>query len=303
MCADRRLRRRFRLPPEARDRTRGHGRVGAAEHLRADQLDGRRPRQHSMRRLVDLAHAAAPQQLAELIAAHLSRLRHLPAERRDDVRDDDGDADEQVVGVVHQQCVARRTEIPVALGAGPEHAHRIHRGRDQAGEKGLRPGARHDGREHQDDCADPRDLGEHGRCRPDRTRMQRQSQRKRCEDHVRQADVENALRVPVGRPRIGKEQERRHHAHGGDRIAHRQAEPDRVATRHRPHREPARDGSGDPQPGADERHDAEAGGGFPKEIVREGSRPTACRSSLSGGRVSRRPYEFRDLHHSAVSVR
>jgi hypothetical protein len=26
---------------------------------------------------------------------------------------------------------------------------------------------------------------------------------------------------------------------------------------------------------------------------------TRCRSCLHGGRVSRRPYEFRDLHHSA----
>ena len=293
------VRRRLRLPPEARDRTRGHGRVGASEHLRADQLDGRRPRQHSMRGLVDLAHAAAPQQFAELIASHFPRLRHLPAERRDDVRDDDGDADEQVVGVVHQQCVARRTEIPVALGTSPEHPHRIHGGREQAGEKGLRPGARHDGREHQDDCADPRDLWRHGQRREDRSRMKRQPQRKRGEDHVRQADIEDALRVPVGGPRIGKEQERREHAHGGDRIAHRQAEPDRLVALHRPHREPAQDGSGDPQAGGDERHDAETGGGFPKEIVREGSRPTACRSGLRRGRVSRRSYEFRDLHHSA----
>jgi hypothetical protein len=37
------------------------------------------------------------------------------------VRDGDGYAHEQIVGVVHQQCVARRAEIPVALGTSPEH--------------------------------------------------------------------------------------------------------------------------------------------------------------------------------------
>ena len=133
--------------------------------------------------------------------------------------------------------------------------------------------------------------------------MKRQSQRKRCEDHVPQTEIQDSLRVSVGVPRIGKKQERRQHAHGGDRIAHRQAESHRLVTLHRPHGQPAQDGSDDPQAGGDERHDAETGGGFPKEIVREGSRPTPCRSCLRGGRVSRRPYEFRDRHHSAVSVR
>ena len=68
-----------------------------------------------MRGFVDLAHASTPQQFAELITSHLSRLRHLPAERCHDVRDDDGGANERVVGVVHQQRVTRRAEIPVAL--------------------------------------------------------------------------------------------------------------------------------------------------------------------------------------------
>ena len=108
--------------------------------------------------------------------------------------------------------------------------------------------------------------------------MKRQSQRKRCEDHVPQTEIQDSLRVSVGGPRIGKKQERRQHAHGGDRIAHRQAESDRLVTRHRRHGQPAQDGSDDPQAGGDERHDAETGGGFPKEIVREGSRPTTCRS-------------------------
>ena len=129
--------------------------------------------------------------------------------------------------------------------------------------------------------------------------MKCQPQRKRCEDHVHQTEIQDSPRVSIGRPRIGKKQERRQHARGSDRIAHRQVEPLRIVSLHRPHREAPQDGSDDPQAGGDERHDAEAGGGFPKEIVREGSRPTACRSCLRGGCVGRRPYEFRDRHHSS----
>jgi hypothetical protein len=68
------------------------------------------------------------------------------------------------------------------------------------------------------------------------------------------------------------------------------------------HGEPAEDGSEDPQAGGDERHDAEPGGCFTKEIVREGARPTTCGSCLRGGRVTRRAYEFLTLHHSAGPV-
>jgi hypothetical protein len=49
----------------------------------------------------------------------------------------------------------------------------------------------------------------------------------------------------------------------------------RIASLHRPHRQAPQDGSDDPQAGGDERHDVGAGGGFPKKIVKEGSRPTA----------------------------
>ena len=74
--------RRLRLAPEARDRQLRGRRVARAEHLGTNQLDRRRPRQHAVRRAVDLAHPAAPEQLAELVAAHLARLRDLLAEPR-----------------------------------------------------------------------------------------------------------------------------------------------------------------------------------------------------------------------------
>src|SRR5258707_6150366 len=48
----------------------------------------RRPRQHSVGSLVDFSHSPTAQQLSELIAAHLARLRHLLAEFGHDVSDD-----------------------------------------------------------------------------------------------------------------------------------------------------------------------------------------------------------------------
>jgi len=226
------VRRCIRLPPKARDRTRGHGRVSAPEHLGPDQLDGGWSRQHPMRCLVDLAHAATPQEFAESITAHLSRLRHLPAERCHDVRDHDGYAHEQEIWVVHQQRVGRGAEIPVALRTRPEHPYRIHGGRNQAREKRLRPGARDDRRKHQDDCTDPRDLRRHRQRWKDRPRMKGQPQRKRGQHHIRQTDIKDSLRVPVGRSRIRIQQERRQHAHGGNRVAHRRAEAHGPGTLH-----------------------------------------------------------------------
>ena len=70
------------LAPEARDRQLRGRRIARAEHLGPDQLDRRRPREHAVRRPLDLAHPAAPEQLAELVAAHLARLGDLLAERR-----------------------------------------------------------------------------------------------------------------------------------------------------------------------------------------------------------------------------
>ena len=126
--------------------------------------------------------------------------------------------------------------------------------------------------------------------------MKCQTQRKAGDDHVHETQVQDALRVSVGRARIGEQHEGRQHAHGGDRIAQRRAEPHRPVALHRQHREASEDGSDDPQAGRDERHDAEAGGGFPKEIIRKGSRLPTRRSCLCWGCLSRRPYQFLDLH-------
>ena len=151
--------RRLRLAPEAGDRQLRGRRVAGADRLGTNQLDRRRPGEHAVRRLVDLAHPAAAEQLSKLVAAHLPRLRDLLAERGDDVRDDDRDADEEVVGIVHQQRVGWGLEVPRPSCAGDQHRYRVHRDRNQAGDERLCPRARHDGGKHQNDGADPRDLG------------------------------------------------------------------------------------------------------------------------------------------------
>ena len=128
--------------------------------------------------------------------------------------------------------------------------------------------------------------------------MKCKAQPKRCEDHVHQTEIQDSPRVSIGCPRVGEEEERRQYARGRDRIAQRQVEPVRIATLHRSHRDAPENRPEDPQAGRDERHDAEAGGRFSKEIVRERPRPTACRG-LRRGWVGRRPDEFWDRRHSS----
>ena len=77
MCGERRLAaasasRRKRVDRELRGR-----RIAPANHLGTNQLDRRRPRQHAVGRVVDLAHPATTEELAQLIASHLARLRDL----------------------------------------------------------------------------------------------------------------------------------------------------------------------------------------------------------------------------------
>ena len=75
----------FGLAAEARDGQLRGRRIAPAKHLRTNQLDRRRPREHAVRRVVDLAHPATPEELAELIASHLARFRDLLPQPGDDV--------------------------------------------------------------------------------------------------------------------------------------------------------------------------------------------------------------------------
>ena len=80
------IRRDFRLPAEPLDREVGRVAVPGAEHLGPDQLDGRRPGQHAVGSLVDLAHAPASQQFAQAIAPHFAGPGHFPTQAVDDPR-------------------------------------------------------------------------------------------------------------------------------------------------------------------------------------------------------------------------
>jgi hypothetical protein len=129
--------------------------------------------------------------------------------------------------------------------------------------------------------------------------MECQPQRKCDEDHVHQTDIQDSLRVAMGPPRIGEQPDRGHHAHGGDRVAHHPFQPASLIDLHGVQREAVQGGANAPQPGDDERHDAQASGSLPKEIVREGSWATTCGAWVRGGRVRRGPYESRDPDHSS----
>ena len=92
------------LAPEAGDGELRLGAVLAREHLRADQLDRRGAGQHAVGGPVDLAHAAAAEQLAQPVAAQLPLPAHLLPEPGHHAGDHHRDAHQQVVGVVHQQA-------------------------------------------------------------------------------------------------------------------------------------------------------------------------------------------------------
>ena len=62
------------------------------DHFRTNELDRRRAREHAMGGAVHLPHAAAADELPDLVAAHFAGLDHLLPEPADDARDHDGDA-------------------------------------------------------------------------------------------------------------------------------------------------------------------------------------------------------------------
>ena len=223
--------RRFRLASEARHRTLCSGGVACSQHLWADQLDRRGPREHAMGGLVDLPHPAAPQSLTELVAAHLSRPGHLLAQRRDHVRDHDRHADQEEIGIVHQQRVGRRVEVPGPASSRDQHAQGVHRHRDEAGSQRLCRRAWDDGGKHQDHGADPRNL------RRDDTDVhglpvKHHPEGYRCEHHVSKAEIEDAPRIPVAPARVEVEQHGCHHADRGDEVGNAEAKPLRIAVAH-----------------------------------------------------------------------
>src|SRR5439155_19433860 len=75
-----------------------------------------------------------------------------------DVRDDDGNADEEKVGVMHHEGVARGTVLPRPSRMCDQHSERIHGRGNETGDQRLLRIVRHDRREHENDGADPGDF-------------------------------------------------------------------------------------------------------------------------------------------------
>jgi hypothetical protein len=75
----------FGLAAETRDGELRGRRIAPTNHLRTNQLDRRRPREHAVGRVVDLPHPATTKELAELIASHLASFRDLLPQPGDDV--------------------------------------------------------------------------------------------------------------------------------------------------------------------------------------------------------------------------
>ncbi len=275
--------RRLCLAPEAGHRQLRGRWVTSADRLGTNQLDRRRPGEHAVRRLVDFAHPAAAEQLSELIAAHLARLRDLVAERGDDMRDDHRDADKEVVGIVHQQRVGRGLEVPRASRPGDEHRHRIHRYRNQAGDERLEPGARNDGGKHQDDGADPRDLW----CDPHINRhgfpVKHVSERNGGQHHVHQAEIQHHPRIALAASGIEEQPHRERDTERGDRFRRTDAQPLRITVAHRSNGEMTEDRPEDPQPSGNEREDPQPARGVPQEIVGQGARPARATRLRRGG--------------------
>src|SRR3954465_3822783 len=79
----------FGLTPEPRNGELCGRRIARAQHLRANELDRRRTREHAVGGMIDLAHPPTTEERADLIASHLACFRNLLAQPGDDVRDDD----------------------------------------------------------------------------------------------------------------------------------------------------------------------------------------------------------------------
>ena len=69
--------------------------------------------------------------------------------------DDDGDAEEQVVGVVHEERLGRGLEAPESAGPRQQHRDGAHGNSHEPGEQGLSGRARDNRGKHQHDGTDP----------------------------------------------------------------------------------------------------------------------------------------------------
>ena len=128
----------------------------ARHHVRADQLDGRRTREHPVLRPPNLPHASATEALDQTIAPQLPGRLHLASERCQHVGRDQRQACRQVVEVVRPDQLAHAGSR-AASKAIQQIPQRVHARGRQGGEEHLSWRVRDDDREEQDQEAHLRD--------------------------------------------------------------------------------------------------------------------------------------------------
>jgi len=182
---------------------------------------------------------------------------------------------------VHQQDVARRTKIPSAVGARDQHADGIHRRGNEGRDDRLPRRRGNDRGEHQDQGADPADLGVnaagaqhlgavvHG---PD---VEHEPKPEGERDHVRQPEIETHLRALVTAC-VREQRERHDDARGGDGIdRHHDRAPSRIAGGTLgAERDVAEQCAQEPEDRAEEGEYAEPLRRFAQEVGRKRSVPT-----------------------------
>ena len=219
----------LRLPPESLDGKLRGLTVVRADRVAPDQLDGRRPRQHPVGCLVDLAHAPTSQHLAQAIAPHLPLSGNLLPQSREDAGNHHGHAEHQIVGVVHEERAGDRIELERAGGSRDQHADRIHGRRKESRQQHLPRRNRNDGRDHQNHRARP---GDHRArvedVKRDRHHVHHEPDRKRHRHQVYEGEIGDEERIGIAAAEIEEEREGDRDAAGGNDVGLAESGPPRV---------------------------------------------------------------------------
>jgi hypothetical protein len=160
----------------------------APEGLGSDQLDGRRAGEQAVARPPDLAHAAAAEQLFQLVAPHLVAFLGLDVHLENEPRHDQGRGGGQNRRKEHLHGEAGR-RARVTGGDRDQEAERIHCGRRECRENRLAAAGRHDQRVRQDPDGH-RGPSARGDVAVKRNRVKDERDAEGLRDLVHEADIE-----------------------------------------------------------------------------------------------------------------
>ena len=289
------IRRCLGLAAKALDRELRPRAVHRPDHFRPDELDRRGAGKHAVGGRVDLAHAAAPEQLSQPVAPQLPRAGDLLPQPGHHVRDDDRHAEQQIIGVMHDEPIRQRPERVVPGKPGNPHSHRLHRRGDEAGNEHLPWRDWHDRREHEHHRADPADHRIQLPIFGNRAPMHHDGQLERRQDQVREPKIQNEDRRAGAAPHIENQRDRHGAAERRHMIREIELRPTGVTQG---------EGSGmssqrcdEPQAGGHQRQDPQPSRRLPQEILRQrpASRATAIRPSRRAADGTKRETRFEHL--------